>query len=170
MTAAGGSHTVLLRDNGTAVAFGRNLEGQCDIPALADGLTYMQAAAGAFHTVLLRSDGTAVAFGGNRRGQCEVPELAAGLAYVAHLMPSLLLQASLEGDSMRFVTFGGIESFRTGAGPADRLADIFEQLMAGHRAGTFGHGAAQVDAVLPGGQLLSGVRAGETVASVFGAG
>jgi len=44
--------------DGTAVACGRNLEGQCNIPPLFGDLTYIQAAAGRHHTVLLRSDGT----------------------------------------------------------------------------------------------------------------
>jgi alpha-tubulin suppressor-like RCC1 family protein len=63
------------------VACGENPEGQCDIPALAEGQTYTQAAAGFAHTVLLRSDGTAVACGNNDYGQCNIPALAEGLAY-----------------------------------------------------------------------------------------
>ena len=46
MVAAGGVHTVLLRSDGTAAAFGDNDDGQCDLPALDGGLTYTQAAAG----------------------------------------------------------------------------------------------------------------------------
>ena len=40
-------------------------------------------------------------------------------------------------------------------------------LVADHRAGRRGAGAWRVDAVLPGGQLLSGVSAEETVADAF---
>ena len=75
MPCAGGGHTVLLRSNGTAVACGGNLWGQCDLPALEGDLTYTQAAAGDHHTVLLRSDGTAVACGDNQFGQCDLPAL-----------------------------------------------------------------------------------------------
>ena len=56
--AAGRAHTVLLRSDGTAVACGRNFDGQCTIPALEGELSYTQVAAGDEHTVLLRSDGT----------------------------------------------------------------------------------------------------------------
>ena len=83
MVAAGVYHTVLLRSDGAAVAFGSMLTfGQCNIPALEGDLTYNQAAAGIFHTVLLRSDGTAVACGGNANGQCNIPELEGDLTYI----------------------------------------------------------------------------------------
>ena len=35
-----------MKSDGTAVAFGKNSQGQCDVPALAAGLTCTQAAAG----------------------------------------------------------------------------------------------------------------------------
>ena len=73
--AAGAGHTVLLRSDGEAVAFGDNDGGQCDVPALPPGTQYVQATAGACHTVLLRSDGQAVAFGLNDDGRCVVPAL-----------------------------------------------------------------------------------------------
>ena len=75
-TSAGNEHTVLLRSDGTGVAFGHNDKGQCDIPKLSEGLTYTQVSAGYEHTVLLRSDGTAIAFGRNDKGQCDIPELS----------------------------------------------------------------------------------------------
>ena len=70
MAAAGCEHSVLLKSDGTVVAFGDNSEGRCDIPALAEGATYTQVAAGMDHTVLLVNDGTAIACGRNRWGQC----------------------------------------------------------------------------------------------------
>ena len=60
---AGYEHTVLLRSDGSAVAFGANDDGQCDLPPLEDGVRYLQVSAGDFHTVLLRTDGKAVACG-----------------------------------------------------------------------------------------------------------
>ncbi|CAK0819876.1 unnamed protein product, partial [Prorocentrum cordatum] len=111
-----------------------------------------------------RIDGSAVACGWNDAGQCELPALPAGLTYMAHLLPGMLLQASLDGDTMRFMTFGGAERSRSWAGPGARLADIYEQLLADHRAGRLGPGAWRVDAVLPGGRLLSRAAAEETVA------
>ncbi|CAK0800355.1 unnamed protein product, partial [Prorocentrum cordatum] len=153
--AAGGRHTVLLRSDGTAVACGWNADGQCDLPALPAGLTYTQVAAGGRHTVLLRSDGTAVARGWNADGQSDLPALPAGLTYTAHLLPALLLQVSLDGGSMVFVTIGGVERCRIRAAPTARLADIHLQLVAEHRAGRLGPGAWRVEAILPGGRPLS---------------
>ncbi|CAK0901326.1 unnamed protein product [Prorocentrum cordatum] len=120
--AAGGGHTVLLRSDGTAAACGLNGDGQCDLPALPAGLTYT-------------SDGTAAACGLNGDGQCDLPALPAGLTYTEHLLPALLLQASLDTDSMVFVTFGGVERCRIRAAPTARLRDIYLQLAAEHRAG-----------------------------------
>ena len=82
MPAAGMKHTVLLRSDGMAVAFGHNRERQFDVPQPGAGVTYTQAAAGGHHTVLLTNDGAAVAFGNNDKGQCKVPEITqAGVTY-----------------------------------------------------------------------------------------
>ena len=78
---AGDGHTVLLRSDGQAVAFGSNSYGQTDVPDLTAGLHFTAAAAGTNHTVLLRSDGQAVAFGLNGNGHTDVPNLPAGLEY-----------------------------------------------------------------------------------------
>ncbi|CAK0817988.1 unnamed protein product [Prorocentrum cordatum] len=169
MLAAGIYHTVLLRSDGIAAACGWNLAGQCDLPALPAGLTYTQVAAGGCHAVLLRSDGTAAACGDNAHGQCGLPALPAGLTYLAHLLPALLLQASLDGDSMIFVTLGGVEGCRIRAPPTTRLRDINLQLAAEHRAGRLGPGAWRVEAILPGGRPLSIAAAEETVAGASAA-
>ncbi|CAK0907181.1 unnamed protein product, partial [Prorocentrum cordatum] len=169
--AAGAGHTVLLRSDGTAVACRHFDEGQHDLPAMVGGVTYSQVAAGGDHTVLLRSDGTAVACGWNDHGQCDIPALVGDVVYVAHLLPTLLLQARLEGGSVCFVTLGGAERCRVPwAGPAARLEDVYGQLTEARRAGRMGTGAWGVDAVLPDGRLISRASAEETVASAFGAG
>jgi len=67
--------------DGSALAFGDNQKGQCDIPPLAPGLAYTRVAAAAAQTLLLRSDGTAVAYGQNHKQQCNIPPLAPGLTY-----------------------------------------------------------------------------------------
>ena len=49
MVSAGDSQTVLLRSDGCAVAFGTNVEGQCNIPKLEQGVSYTQVSAGWSH-------------------------------------------------------------------------------------------------------------------------
>ena len=75
-------HTVARRSDGSVIAFGSNTNGQCNVPALPAGLTYVEIAAGAYHTVARRSDGSVVAWGLNGDGECNVPPLPAGLTYV----------------------------------------------------------------------------------------
>ncbi|CAE8587615.1 unnamed protein product [Polarella glacialis] len=82
MVAAGAYHTVALRDDGQAVAWGSNEHGQCNIPPTLPWIRFVQVAAGKFHTVLIQSDGQAVASGLNDKGQCNIPELPTGLSYV----------------------------------------------------------------------------------------
>jgi alpha-tubulin suppressor-like RCC1 family protein len=45
---AGGNHTVLLRSDGHAVACGQNIFGQCNVPPLAEGMTYTQVRMGRY--------------------------------------------------------------------------------------------------------------------------
>ena len=65
--AAGGYHTVGLRNDGTVVAAGKNSDGQCDV---GDWENIVAVAAGLGHTVGLRSDGTVVAVGSDSDDQC----------------------------------------------------------------------------------------------------
>lgn len=59
--AAGGSHNLALRGDGTVVAWGNNEHGQTDVPP---GLTDVVAIdAGDFHSVALKRDGTVVVWG-----------------------------------------------------------------------------------------------------------
>jgi hypothetical protein len=111
--------------------------------------------------MLLDSEGTAVAFGANAKGQCDVPALPAGLTY---RLPTVILQASADGNSVRFVSLVGEQLCQIDAVPTDRLADIYGQLMA-RLAGRF----AQVAVVLSGGRVLSGIpEEEETAACLFG--
>ncbi len=80
--AAGEYHTVLLRSDGEAVAFGSNFASQCNVQVLPPGMQYVHVSAGGYHTVLLRSDGEAVDFGRNSGGQCDVPVLPSGMQYL----------------------------------------------------------------------------------------
>ena len=65
----GYNHTVALKSDGTVVAIGENINGQCDVSEWTD---IVAVAAGGNHTVGLKSDGTVVAVGNNRYGQCDV--------------------------------------------------------------------------------------------------
>ena len=83
---AGAYHSVALKSDGSAVAWGRNDDGQCDVPPLSkDGLVwYTSAAAGMFHTLLLKSNGDAVAFGDSEsaaENAVAVPNLPAGVFF-----------------------------------------------------------------------------------------
>jgi len=81
---ARGSHMYSLarRSDGTLVAWGSNSSGQCNVPALPVGLTYVEAVAGDRHALARRSNGSIVAWGDNTYGQCNVPALPPGLTYV----------------------------------------------------------------------------------------
>ncbi|CAK0869641.1 unnamed protein product [Prorocentrum cordatum] len=137
-----------------------NLEAPGGAGALrTDGLTYTQVAAGGDHTVLLRSAGTAAACGRNNSGHCDLLALALGPDLQSALAASVALQASLDSGSMVVVTFGGADRCRIRAAPTARLADIYLQLVAEHRAGRLGPGAWCVEAILPGGRPLSSAAA-----------
>ena len=67
MCAAGATHVVLLKNDGSAMRLHFRPWGiqqiELAVPALPAGVTYTQVAAGLGHTLLLRSNGTAVAIG-----------------------------------------------------------------------------------------------------------
>ncbi len=71
--AAGGNHTVVLKSDGTVTAWGRDIEGQTNVPSGLTGVTAI--AAGNNHTVALKSDGTVAAWGDNTSGQTAVSGL-----------------------------------------------------------------------------------------------
>jgi alpha-tubulin suppressor-like RCC1 family protein len=63
-------HGVALKKNGSLVAWGRNDEGQCEVP---DGNDFIAITAGAWHNLALKSDGSVIAWGWNEQGECNVP-------------------------------------------------------------------------------------------------
>jgi len=69
--AAGGSHSLALRDDGMVVAWGANWSGQASVPSGMTGVVAI--AAGWDYSLALRSDGTVAAWGDNLQGQTEVP-------------------------------------------------------------------------------------------------
>ena len=102
MAAAGVAHSILLRNDGHAVAFGMNGDQRCNIPALPAGVRYVACAAGSSHSVLLRDDGQAVAFGANVDQQCNIPALPVGRGYsdpLARLDPRVVRSVLLSAVS-----------------------------------------------------------------------
>src|SRR6266403_887881 len=65
--AAGGSHSLALKNDGTVVAWGDNSAGQSSVPT-GPG-TVIAVAAGGYHSLGLRNDGTVVAWGDDSYGQ-----------------------------------------------------------------------------------------------------
>ena len=59
-----------------------HIYGQCNVPALPAGLTYVEIAGGTFHSLARRSDGSIVGWGANAHGQCDAPALPLGTVYV----------------------------------------------------------------------------------------
>jgi hypothetical protein len=64
------------------ISWGFNGSGQCNVPSLPPGVSYVEVAAGSGHTLARRSDGSVVAWGDNGQGQCDVPVPPIGLSYV----------------------------------------------------------------------------------------
>lgn len=71
----------MLYGDGVVLSFGKNEDGQCDIPT---GLSNVKAiSAGGFHSLALREDGTVAAWGGNIFRQSEVPITAVSVSSIA---------------------------------------------------------------------------------------
>ena len=80
-----------------AVAWGRNHQGQCNVPFSNYGFTAV--AAGAFHNLALRSDGSIAAWGVNSYGQLNIPAPNSGftaMAAGAHHNLALRCDASID--------------------------------------------------------------------------
>ncbi|MBE5800742.1 MAG: hypothetical protein E7319_00450 [Clostridiales bacterium] len=77
--ATGYHHTVVLRDDGTVLAYGDNSCGQTDV---AQWQQVVAVVAGAYHTVALTADGRVLATGDNTYGQTDV-EMFRGVKQIA---------------------------------------------------------------------------------------
>src|SRR5688572_1001658 len=67
----GDDHTLLLKPDGSIVAFGDNGSGQCNVPAPNSG--FIAVSAGGSHSLALRANGSIVGWGSNWDGQLNVP-------------------------------------------------------------------------------------------------
>ena len=79
--AAGSSHSLGLKADGSIVAWGDNYYGQTDVPAPNTG--FVAVAAGGSHSLGLKADGSIVAWGYNYPGQTDVPAPNTGFVAVA---------------------------------------------------------------------------------------
>ncbi len=95
----GGGHLAAVLADGSVACWGRNYQGQCDVPA---GIgtpenPVASVAAGGDHTVALLADGSVACWGANHKGQCDIPAsvgrgdkkvtlVSAGMAHTAALL------------------------------------------------------------------------------------
>jgi|GEM_PF-474798 len=123
--AAGWSHSLALRTDGTVTAWGSNSYGQTNVPA---GLSnVVMVAAGENHSVAVRADGTVVAWGRNNYGQTNVP---ADLSNVVAVAAGQLHTLALRADGT-VVAWGGV-GYATDV-PAG-LSDVIAVAAGGHNS------------------------------------
>lgn len=79
--AAADKNIAALKEDGTVVVWGSNINDECDVPEGLAGVKKI--AAGQFHIVALKNDGTVVAWGRNVNGECEVPKGLTGVKEIA---------------------------------------------------------------------------------------
>ncbi len=72
--AAGGYHSLALRDDGTVEAWGANNSSQATVPNILNNDRVVAIAAGMYHSLALRDDGTVGAWGSNDYAQAAVPK------------------------------------------------------------------------------------------------
>lgn len=99
--AAGTSHNLAVRTDGTVVAWGDNSFGKATVPAGLSGV--VQVAAGSSHSLALKSDGTLVSWGDNTYGQRNIP---AGLSNVTSIVARYDHSLALRTDGSA-VAWGG---------------------------------------------------------------
>jgi len=79
--AAGYTHSLALKAEGTVVAWGANDFGQTSVSAAATNV--MAIAAGYWHSLALKTDGTVIGWGDNGEGQTSVPAAATNVVAIA---------------------------------------------------------------------------------------
>jgi hypothetical protein len=91
--AAGTWHNLVLRTDGSVIAWGNNGDGQCDVPPTLRNVVGL--AAGGYHNLALKADGTVTAWGANYNGQASPP---AGLSNVIAVAAGTWHSLALKSD------------------------------------------------------------------------
>ena len=158
----GANHTVLLKNDGNAVAVGDRQCAIAAIPPLDEGITYTQVSAGGYiysrrdYTVLLRSNGSAVAVGDNGHGQRDIPSPEMGICYIKDLACGkvLALQLEIVGENdevtLKGSTLAGEERFCLTARSVDLAWETHKRI-----ARELTVSLQNLQLVLPDGQLLA---------------
>jgi putative cell wall-binding protein len=93
--AAGGSHSLALKEDGSVIGWGNNTTGQITVPdAAASGVTAI--AAGGSHSLALKQDGSVIGWGNNTTGQITVPDAA--MSGVTAIAAGGMLSLALKQD------------------------------------------------------------------------
>ncbi len=112
--ATGSQHSLVIKKDGTVVAWGNGSDGRCNMPL---GLNQVTAvAAGGNHSLALKEDGTVVAWGNNSQGQCDVP---AGLSDVVDIVAAGRMSAALNKDGK--IVIWGEDNYNLQAGMPEDL-------------------------------------------------
>jgi alpha-tubulin suppressor-like RCC1 family protein len=147
--AAGGSHNLALKVDGTVVAWGSNTSGQTNVPA---GLTDIVAvAAGSSHSLALKREGTVVAWGSNTSGQTNVPP---GLTNVAAITAGASHSLALISDGT--VVAWGSNSYGQTNTPSGLTGVTAISGGQGDSLALIGNGAPWFGPVVPARQALAG--------------
>jgi alpha-tubulin suppressor-like RCC1 family protein len=88
--AAGGSHSLALKSDGSIVGWGNDTYGQATPP---DGNALIAIAAGGYHSLALKSDGSIIAWGRNNYGEATPPDGNNFIAIAAGGYHSLALKS-----------------------------------------------------------------------------
>ncbi|SPE56912.1 exported hypothetical protein [Verrucomicrobia bacterium] len=144
--AAGSSHSLALKADGTVVAWGYNGDGEANIPA---GLTnVVSVSAGAWHSLALQANGTVIAWGLNNHGQATIP---AGLSNVVAV-------AGGRFHTLALLPGGTVVAW--GAGLTNNPGDSFD-----YGQSIIPSGVGKVVALAAGGYHSTALRADGTVLS-----
>lgn len=79
--AAGSTHSLALKSDGTVVGWGSNSSGQISIPTDLTGVVAIDA--GEYYSLALKADGTVVGWGNNSRGEINIPVGLTGVVAIS---------------------------------------------------------------------------------------